>query len=108
MHTFHKGDTPTFQATLVQDDDNTPYDLTGATVTFSMFWNVAGKLSDVAKVNSQSTTISTPASGIVQYPVTATNSNTVGKYLAYYKATLSDGTILTFPQKGYISIEIIK
>jgi hypothetical protein len=46
------------------------------------------------------------ATGIVQYNWVADDTDTVGSFQAEFEVTYSDGTIETFPNNGYIRVEI--
>ena len=43
---------------------------------------------------------------IVQYNWVAADSNTIGTYTAEFEVTYPDTTVETFPNNGYIRIEI--
>jgi hypothetical protein len=88
-------------ATL-QDANGTAVNLTGASVSFHM--RAVG--STQTKVDSAATIV-TAASGLVRYNWTAQNTNTVGSYQAEFQVTHADGSIETFPNDGYIPVQII-
>lgn len=92
---------PSIRATL-KDSDNTVINLTGATVRFHMR-TIGGT---TAKVDSAATVVSPATSGVVQYDWVAADTDTVGTYQAEFEVTYSDGTIETFPNNGYIVVEI--
>jgi hypothetical protein len=102
MSTFYmrQNDTqPRLLATL-QDGDANPINLTGASVQFHMR-TLAGSL-----VTNRAAVIVTAASGDVRYDWIAADTATVGSYQAEFQVTYSDGTIETFPNSGYIRVEI--
>lgn len=91
---------PSIRATL-KDGDDDAIDLTGASVRFHMR-SIGGTS---AKVDSAATIV-TAASGIVQYDWVAADTDTVGTYQAEFEVTYSDTRIETFPNNGYIVVEI--
>ena len=91
---------PSIRATL-KDGDDDAIDLTGAEVRFHMR-SIGGTS---AKVDSAATVV-TAASGIVQYDWVAADTDTVGTYQAEFEVTYSDTRIETFPNNGYIVVEI--
>ena len=76
-------------------------DLTGATCQFHM--RPLGSTTITVDASAQ---IVTEATGIVQYNWIAADTDTVGSYQAEFEVTYSDGTIETFPNNGYIRVEI--
>lgn len=93
---------PSLRATL-KDGNNTVINLTGASVRFHMR-AIGGT---TTKVNSAATVVSPATSGIVQYNWTASDTDAVGSYQAEFAVTYSDSSIETFPNNGYIRIEIL-
>jgi len=93
---------PSLRATL-KDGSNTVIDLTGASVRFHM--RTVGGTS--AKVDAAATVISPATSGIVQYNWVAADTDTIGSYQGEFEVTYSDSAIETFPNNGYIRVEII-
>lgn len=91
---------PSIRATL-KDGDDDAIDLTGASVRFHMR-SIGGTS---AKVDSAATVV-TASSGIVQYDWVAADTDTVGTYQAEFEVTYSDTRIETFPNNGYIVVEI--
>jgi len=94
--TFHlkQNDTkPSLSASLTQD--GSVVDLTEATVKFHM-----GDVVDAAAVVSGALT------GVVRYDWDAEDTETAGSFPAEFEVTFSDGTIETFPNDGYLTIEI--
>ena len=91
---------PSIRATL-ENGNGDPIDLINATVRFHM--RALG--SNTTKVDAAATVISA-ALGIVQYNWVAVDSNTIGTYTAEFEVTYPDTTVETFPNNGYIRIEI--
>lgn len=77
--------------------------LTGAAVTFTM----TARGSSTPTVDGASANIVT-ATGTptVSYDWQAGDTDNAGEYVAEFEVTYSDGSIETFPNDGYISIEI--
>ena len=106
MATFYikEGDTsPAIEFAL------TPTDilLTGASVVFSM-WDRRGTI----KVNRQAATITDDGSATdtptVQYDWASADTDTAGTYYAEFEITYADTTVETFPNNGFITIQITK
>jgi hypothetical protein len=95
-----KNDTlPLLTATL-KDADGVAVNLTGSAVKFHMRLGNA-----VAKVNATATIVSA-AAGTVKYIWVTGDTDTKGVYSGEWQVTFGDGTILTFPNKDYFSVEI--
>ena len=92
---------PSIRANL-KDGDGAAIDLTGASIRFHMR-TIGGTSS---KVDAAGYVISPPASGIAQYNWIAADTDTVASYQAEFEVTYSDGTIETFPNDGYIRVEV--
>jgi hypothetical protein len=91
---------PAMLATL-QDANGSAIDLTAASVRFHM--RAIG--SGTATVDAAATIV-TAASGIVRYDWEASDTATIGSYQAEFEVTYADTTIETFPNDGYIRVEI--
>ena len=92
---------PAMQATL-QDADGNAVDLTGATVRFHM-----RAIGGTTVVVDAAATVVTAASGIVKYEWDAADTDTIGSYQAEFEVTYADSSVETFPNDGYIRVEII-
>jgi len=90
---------PRMLATL-QDGDGAAINLTGASVRFHMRTLGGSTVVDAAA------TIITAASGLVRYDWVAADTDTVGSYQAEFEVTYPDTTVETFPNSGYIRVEI--
>lgn len=91
---------PSLRAAL-ENGSGDAVDLTGATCQFHM--RPLGSTTITVDASAQ---IVTEATGIVQYNWIAADTDTVGSYQAEFEVTYSDGTIETFPNNGYIRVEI--
>lgn len=91
---------PAIRATL-RDGDGDVINLTSATVRFHM--RPIG--STTVKVDAAGTVV-TPAGGIVQYSWSEEDTDTVGAYQAEFEVTYLGGSVETFPNDGYIRVEI--
>ena len=92
---------PAFQA-ILEDGGGDPINLTDATVRFHM--RAIG--STTPKVDAAASVIS-PLSGIVRYTWSAADTDTTGSFQAEFEVTYPGGPIETFPNDGYIRVEII-
>ena len=92
---------PSIRATL-KDGDDQVIDLTGATVRFHMR-TIGGT---TAKVDSEVSVVIPATDGIVQYDWIAADTDTIGTYQAEFEITYTNGRIETFPNNGYIRVEI--
>jgi len=92
---------PSLRATL-KDGDEVPIDLTGATVRFHL--RQIG--STTVTVDADATVILPETAGIVQYDWDNGDTATVGSYQAEFEVTFAGGAVETFPNNGYIRVEI--
>ena len=92
---------PAMLATL-QDADGNAINLTGATVRFHM-----RAVGSTQVVVDQAATVVTPLEGIVRYNWAADDTDTIGSYQAEFEVTYFDASIETFPNDGYIRVEVI-
>ena len=92
---------PAMLATL-QDANGNAINLTGASVRFHMRSVGGGN-----PVVDAAATVVTAASGIVRYNWVAADTDTVGTYQAEFEVTYADASIETFPNDGYIVVQII-
>jgi hypothetical protein len=92
---------PSIRATL-KDGDGNVINLTDATVRFHMrtIGGTSTKVDAAATVNSPAT------AGVVQYDWDAADTDTVGSYQAEFEVTYGDLSVETFPNNGYIRVEI--
>ena len=93
---------PALRAQL-KDGDGDGVTLTDATVRFHM--RPIGAASTVVDASAD-VVVSAVATGLVQYDWDAADTATVGIYQGEFEVTYSDGTIETFPNNGYITVEV--
>lgn len=93
---------PSLRATL-KDGNNQAIDLSAATISFYMRKIGAS----TTKVNSSAVVVGSASDGIVQYNWATSDTDTEGSYQAEFEVTYSDGSVESFPNDGYIRIEII-
>lgn len=91
---------PAILATL-QDANGTAIDVTGASVRFHM-----RSIGGTSTVVDAAATIVTAASGIVRYDWDAADTASIGSYQAEFEVTYADASVETFPNDGYIRVEI--
>ena len=88
---------------ILRDGFGAPVDITGATVVFHMRLAPAGAV----KVTGGSMgAVGSATNGRVKYSFSASDVDTPGTYEGEVQATFSNGLIRTFPERGYISVEI--
>jgi hypothetical protein len=92
---------PSLRATLLNGSGNV-IDLTGATVRFHM-----RELGKTTIIINQACTVVNAVGGIVQYDWVAADTDVVGSYQAEFQVTYLDNSIETFPNDGYIWVDII-
>ena len=89
------------EATL-KDENDAVVDLTGAAVIFKM----KGRTSVTIKVDAAAT-IDDAVNGKVSYTWAAGDTDTAGDYHAEFEVTFTGGSVLTFPNDGYLEIKIL-
>lgn len=88
---------------ICRDGFGSPVDMTGATVVFNMRLAPAGAVKISAGTMGA---VGSATLGRQKYSWAASDTDTAGLYEAEVQATFSDGTIRTFPPKGYFTIDI--
>ena len=97
-----QNDTAPSLVAILRDTRGRPRVLTGATIVLHMRL----QSDKTVKITSGSCTITDASLGIVTYPFTAANTDTVGVYQAEIQVTYSDSTIETFPNSDHIIVTI--
>jgi len=92
---------PAMLATL-QDADGNEIDLTSASVRFHMRSLGSGQV-----VVDAAATVVTALDGLVRYDWIAADTSAIGSYHAEFEVTYADASIETFPNDGYIRVEIL-
>ena len=92
---------PSMLATL-QDANGDAVNITGASIRLHM--RAIG--SNQTTVDAAATIV-TAESGIVRYDWIAADTDTIGSYQAEFEVTYADASVETFPNDGYIRVEII-
>jgi hypothetical protein len=99
---IRKGATKPSVLVDIKHDDNTVYDLTGASsCTFSMY-NENG-----TKVDASSGNITDAPNGQVQYEWSTDDTDTAGNYYGYFTIVLSDASILVVPARNELIVEVV-
>lgn len=99
--TIRQGDTTPAFTTTVTDQSGDPLNLTGATVTFIM-----RALSAATPAVNAAMAITDAAAGAVQYSWSSSDTETPGLYMAELHVTLEGGGTYTYPNVGYLQIEV--
>lgn len=86
---------------ILKDGDEVAVNLTDATINFHM-----RTIGGTTAVVDASASIVDAVNGIVQYVWDAADTATVGSYQAEFEVTFAGGAIETFPNNGYIRVEI--
>jgi len=94
---------PALEATLTKAD-NSPQDLTGGTVVFSM----RRKRTGTVKVNAASVAIVSALAGTVKYSWGASDTDTPGMYYGEFTVSGLAGGPAVFPSSGRIWITVEK
>lgn len=97
-----QGDTAPAYPDVLSFDDGTAANLAGATVQFglrSLTSNSPIALTGIVTVTGAST-------GAVQFTPSALDTAVAGNYMAQWVVTFLDGSRMTFPTEGYLSVQI--
>lgn len=101
---LRRGDrTSPLRRTLVDFDGN-PIDLTSKTVKFYL----ANAQTEVFVVNGSVITPVDAVNGVVQYEWEPGTTDVAGNYLGEFTTTDPDGLVQSFPNAGYIEVQITK
>jgi len=92
---------PALLATL-QDADGNAVNVTGGSIRFHM-----RQIGSTTVVVDEAAVIVTPLEGVVRYNWQAADTATIGSYQAEFEVTYADASIETFPNDGYIRVQII-
>jgi len=92
---------PAMLATL-QDAGGDAVSVNGGSVRFHM-----RPIGSTQVTIDQAAVIVTPLSGLVRYNWQAGDTATVGSYQVEFEVTYADATVETFPNDGYVRVEII-
>jgi len=97
-----KNDTSPILQTTITDAAGNGVDLTGSTVRFHMkrYGATTAKIDAAALVYDED-------NGIVRYAWQTGDTDVGGSFLAEFEVTYSDGTIETFPNSGYIQVDVL-
>jgi hypothetical protein len=104
--TIKRNDTlPRLRATLTINGAPVNFssgEFAGATVRFHM----VDAFTNAVIVNAPASIVDA-ANGVVEYTWTAADTAVAGQYNAEFQVTQTSGKIMTFPNDGYIQIQII-
>lgn len=96
-----QNDTSPFMLATLKDANENLIDLTSATVRFHM-----RRVGSSEVVVDNSAIVVNEDQGAVKYVWQATDTAEIGSYQAEFEVTYFDGSIETFPNNGYIRVEI--
>lgn len=91
---------PSIRATL-KGSDGSAINLNNATAVFKMSPMAGGNLTVDASAD-----IFDPSEGVIEYLWTADDTSESGSYRAEIEVTYSDGKVESFPNSGFIRVEI--
>ena len=91
---------PALLATL-QDADGNAVNVTGGSIRFHM-----RQIGSTAVDVDEAAVIVTPLQGTVRYDWLAADTAEIGSYQAEFEVTYADASIETFPNDGYIRVNI--
>ena len=91
---------PSMLATL-QDADAAAVDVTGASIRFHM-----RAIGSTQVITDEEVVIVDAEAGEVRYDWQAADTATVGAYQAEFEVTYADASVETFPNDGYIRVQI--
>lgn len=96
-----QGDTGPVLRRQMVDADGEPVDLTGAT---DVEFHMRAEGGTVATINAAADPDPDQGTypGYIEYQWVDGDTDTAGVFEAEFQATLSDGTIVTFPNRGYL------
>lgn len=92
---------PAMLATL-QDADGNVINLTAASVRFHM-----RQIGSKQVLVDEAAVVVTPLEGLVRYNWNPADTAAIGSFQAEFEVTYADTSIETFPNDGYIRVEII-
>lgn len=102
--TIKQNDTsPSLQVSLT-DSAGSAIDLTGAT---SIRFHMRLPSATAAKVDAAAATVGASTAGVVKYDWSAGDTDTAGLYQAEFEVTYSDSSIETFPNGGYLLVNVL-
>jgi hypothetical protein len=96
-----QNDTSPFLLATLKDGNENLIDLTSATVRFHM-----RPVGSTTVVVDAPVTVVNEDQGAVKYAWDAADTANVGSYQAEFEVTYFDGSVETFPNDGYIRVEI--
>ena len=107
--TLKQGDTgPPVRAHILNDNDRTEPDLTGATVTFKLL-EIDAETGELVELFDNSAVVESPtaSSGIIRYDWGSGDTDDIeGRFMALFHIVFDDGTIEHYPNQGYIWVTI--
>lgn len=99
--TIRQGDTTPAMAATILDQNGAAVNLTGASVKFVM-----RSLASAAPVVNAAATVVSAGAGTVQYNWSSVDTAAAGLYMAEFHVTFSGGSTYTYPNVGYLDIEV--
>jgi len=100
--TIKRNDTsPAIVGTAAKKEDNSVIPLTGATVRFHM-----GRIGETRLVDAPGTLLTDGSDGKMKYTWQTGDTVQAGNFSAEFEVTFADGSIETFPNGGYIDVQI--
>ena len=89
-----------FAATL-KDENGQIVEVTGASAKFHV-----AKLNSSSVITDASATVTNGSAGTVEYAWSASDTDSIGTFRVEFEVTFPTGLVETYPNSGYISIQI--
>jgi hypothetical protein len=106
--TLKRNDTSPAIEFQLQDDDGNAIDISGFNEVEFFFRQRRDSTTKVDDDTGGNVSVPDAANGIVKYEWMATDTETAGIFEAEFEVEYSDGAVETFPNTGYIKVQIVK
>lgn len=104
--TIKRNDTSPALEYQLQDDGENAIDITGFSEVSFLMRKMAASTLSIDDDTSGNVSVTDASSGLVRYNWQAADTSTAGEFEAEWEVEYSDGSVETFPNTGFIDIEI--